>query len=198
MRPSRTRQMLIPGRRTVRPDAGTPKISPCCVPLAVKFSTTRSSSSTRKSRSLCQSGYAARNMAPVCRIPSRLAGPPMGGSWSTKSSARYSSTAPRSPLVNRASMNEVTVFLFWLIVSMPAVCGGPMGEGTPTTWGFRCSRRGAGGACGAQRGVGLGEQTLQDDGGGRAGTVGEGEGRHDPLAVGHLHGVERVGVDDAL
>jgi hypothetical protein len=36
MRPSRTRQMLIPGRLTVRPDGGTPKISPCCVPLAVQ------------------------------------------------------------------------------------------------------------------------------------------------------------------
>src|SRR5712691_4577648 len=47
----------------------------------------------------------------------------------------YSSTAPRSPLVNRASMNEVTVFLFWLIVSMPAVCGRVLTEGTPTTWG---------------------------------------------------------------
>jgi hypothetical protein len=56
-----------------------------------------------------------------------------------------------------------------------------MGEGTPTTWGFRGSRRGAGGACGAQRGVGLGEQTLQDDGGGRnvadepGGLAGEGQ-----------------------
>ena len=28
------------------------------------------------------------------------------------------------------------MFLFWLIVSMPAVCGGVMSEGTPTTWGF--------------------------------------------------------------
>ena len=51
--------------------------------------------------------------------------------------ARYSSTAPRSPLVNRASMNEVTVFLFALIVSMAAVCDGLMREDTPTTWGFR-------------------------------------------------------------
>jgi hypothetical protein len=39
-------------------------------------------------------------------------------------------------------MNEVTVFLFWLIVSMPAVCDGVMSEGTPTTWGFRPARPG--------------------------------------------------------
>jgi hypothetical protein len=33
-------------------------------------------------------------------------------------------------------MNEVTMFLFWLIVSMPAVCGGLTSDGTPTTWGL--------------------------------------------------------------
>ena len=33
-------------------------------------------------------------------------------------------------------MNEVTVFLFWLIVSMTAVCRQALSEGTPTTWGF--------------------------------------------------------------
>src|SRR5260370_4276716 len=33
-------------------------------------------------------------------------------------------------------MNEVTVFLFWLIVSMTAVCGRLASRGTPTTWGF--------------------------------------------------------------
>jgi hypothetical protein len=33
-------------------------------------------------------------------------------------------------------MNEVTMFLFWLIVSMPAVCGELTSEDTPTTWGF--------------------------------------------------------------
>jgi hypothetical protein len=90
--------------------------------------------------SLCQSGNAARNMAPAVRIPSRSAVTPIGGSWLTKSSARYSSTAPRSPLVNRASMNEVTVFLFCLIVSMTAVCGRATSEGTPTIWGLPPSR----------------------------------------------------------
>jgi hypothetical protein len=50
---------------------------------------------------------------------------------------------------------------------MTAVCGGVISAGTPTTWGFRASGRAAGGARGAQRDVGLGEQTLQDDGGGR-------------------------------
>jgi hypothetical protein len=43
-------------------------------------------------------------------------------------------------LVNRASMNEVTIFWFWLIVSMPAVCGGLTSDGTPTTWGFGSHR----------------------------------------------------------
>jgi len=37
-------------------------------------------------------------------------------------------------------MNEVTMFLYWLIVSMPAVCGELTSEGTPTIWGF-ASRR---------------------------------------------------------
>src|SRR5207237_10892375 len=114
-------------------------------------------------------------------------------------------------------------------------------------------RRSAGGAGRPQVGVGLGEQALEDDGGGhdvadepgglagegqalmpapvqdglnqltaeygavdllgvvaelvderspeaawRAGPVRPGKGRHDPLAVRHLDGVERVGVDDAL
>src|SRR2546423_12295654 len=150
-------------------------------------------------------------------------------------------------------MNEVTMFLFWLIVSMPAVCGELTSEGTPTTWGFRTSHRISGGACSAQRGVGLGEQALQDDSGGhdvadepgglagegqvlvpapvqdglnqltaefgavdllrmvaelvdergpqaawRAGPVRPAKGRHDPLAVRHLDGVERVGVEDTL
>ena len=136
MRPSRTRQILIPGRVTVRPDGSTPKISPCCVPLAVKCSTTRSSSPTRMSISLCQSGKAARNMAPAARMPSRSAVTPIGGSWLTNSPARYSSTAPRSPLLNRASMNEVTVFLFCSIASMTAVCGVRRAGSTPATWGL--------------------------------------------------------------
>src|SRR5882724_1844270 len=78
-------------------------------------------------------------------------------------------------------MNEVTIFWFWLIVSMPAVCGGLTSDDTPTTWGFRTSRRSAGGACRAQRGVGLGEQALEDDGGGHdvadepGGLAGEGQ-----------------------
>src|SRR5215470_13503958 len=89
--------------------------------------------------------------------------------------------ATRSPLVNRASVNEVTTFLFWLIVSMPAVCGRQTSEVTPRTWGFPSSHRLAGGACSAQRGVGVGERALQDDSGGHdvadepGGLAGEGQ-----------------------
>src|SRR5712691_3047259 len=51
-----------------------------CVPLAMKCSTTRSPSPTRMPVSLCQSGNAARNIAPAWRIPSRSAVTPTGGS----------------------------------------------------------------------------------------------------------------------
>jgi hypothetical protein len=92
----RRRPATQPGRvLTVRPDGGTPKISPCCVPLAVKFSTTRSPSSTLKPMSLCQSGNAARNAAAAARMPSRLAGKPIA-------SPQCASAAPR-----RAHSGEV-------------------------------------------------------------------------------------------
>ena len=49
---------------------------------------------------------------------------------------------------------------------MPAVCGGLVSEGTPTTWGFRASTPGAGVGRDVQRGVSFGERALQDDGAG--------------------------------
>ena len=58
------------------------------------------------------------------------------------------------------------MLLFWLIVSMPAVCGGLVSEGTPTTWGFRASRWRAGSGRDVQRSVGFGKRALQDDGAG--------------------------------
>src|SRR5216683_7020197 len=220
MRPSRTRQMLIPGRVTLRSEGDTPKISPCCVPLAVKCSTTRSPSPTRMPVSLCQSGKAARNMAPASRIPSRSAVTPSGGSWFTKSSARYSATAPRSPLVNRASIKAVTVFLFCSMVFMTAVFRRAVGLSTPAIWGFswsgasparvavpdppvltrgRCSWSGSPGAAADRIGgslIGLGGRAGADpyQPGGDPGLAGEGAER--PLGGHQAHVHAAVQRDD--
>src|SRR5262249_23950886 len=89
--------------------------------------------------------------------------------------------ATRPPLVNRASMNEVTMF-FVLADSVHARSLRQIDERRyPENLGFSTSQRLAGGACRAQRGVGLGEQALQDDSGGHdvadepGGLAGEGQ-----------------------
>ena len=77
-----------------------------------------SPSATSACNSLCQSGNAARIIAPAARIPSRSGVTPNGGSWLMKSSARYVSTALGSPLVNSPSMKSLTTALLLSVVFM--------------------------------------------------------------------------------